>query len=247
MGMIGRLEPRRMLRSSWVVAACIGVLFAGNEARAAGGAYAVDDAGVEEPGACKIESWLAYASNRDLTAVTAPACVINIFRPVEVGFAVERSRAGGEWGTGLGLHAKTNLVPVTTGGVGVAVNFVTSFDLLTGDHADVGVVVPFTYQPIAPLNINVNLGWLWDRIADIHFFTWGVGADWKVNDRIMLIAEVFGMAGSGAPDPAVQAGIRFTPMEWFDIDVIYGRNLNDDNENWITVGLNVRFNMAEKK
>jgi hypothetical protein len=216
-------------------------------ARAAGGAYGVDDAGVDDPGACKVETWLSYASSRDLTAVGAPACVFNIFRPVELGFALERSRSDGEWGTSLGLHAKTNLVPITTGGVGAALTVGTGFDLISGDHTDVSVVVPLTYQPIAPLNLNVNLGWLWDRAADTHFLTWGAGADWRVTEKIMLTAEVFGQAGSGAPDPAFQTGVRFTPKEWFDIDVIYGRNLNGADANWITVGLNVRFNLANAK
>ena len=46
-----------------VFASAIGIaaMFAG-EARAAGGAYLVDDAAVDEPGACKIESSASFAS-----------------------------------------------------------------------------------------------------------------------------------------------------------------------------------------
>ena len=39
-------------------------MFAG-EARAAGGAFVVDDAAVDEPGACKVESSASFAGNRD--------------------------------------------------------------------------------------------------------------------------------------------------------------------------------------
>jgi len=41
--------------------------------------------------------------------------------------------------------------------------------------------------------------------------------------------------------PRVQVGLRFTPVEAFDIDVIYGRNITGENANWITLGTTIRF------
>ncbi len=65
-------------------------------ARGSGAAYAVDSAEVDEPGGCQIETWSAFASNRDFVAVVNPACVFNIARPVEVSVQVSRSRADRE-------------------------------------------------------------------------------------------------------------------------------------------------------
>ena len=50
----------------------------------AGAAYAVDTAEVSEIGACKVESWVSLANNHDFFAAVAPACVMNLSRPVEV-------------------------------------------------------------------------------------------------------------------------------------------------------------------
>ena len=68
---------------------------------------------------------------------------------------------------------------------------------------------------------------------------------------ITLIAEVFGLVGERTDprsiiDPRFQAGIRFTPIETVDLDLIYGRNIAGENANWITVGLNVRFPAPKK-
>ena len=62
------------------------------------------------------------------------------------------------------------------------------------------------------------------------------------------IAEVFGQVGDLPPaasssvrEPRMQAGLRYTPVDNIDIDLIYGRNITGEDANWITLGLNVRF------
>src|SRR3954453_14720926 len=88
------------------------MLWLPHEAGGAGGAFAVDDAEVGKPGECKVESWVSFADNNDFIAAAAPACVANLGRPVELGLQLQRARSGGEWGTGLTLKAKTNLIPL---------------------------------------------------------------------------------------------------------------------------------------
>jgi len=39
----------------------------------------------------------------------------------------------------------------------------------------------------------------------------------------------------------VQAGVRFSPTDKIDLDLIYGRNVNGENAHWLTLGFNVRF------
>jgi hypothetical protein len=207
-------------------------------ALAAGGAYAVDDAEVGKPGDCKVEMWGSFADNQNRIGVVQPACVFDIFRPVELSAQFLRFRAEGEWGTDLAIKGKTNIIPVEVGQVGLGFIAGAAFDLLTGDNTAIFATVPLTYQPIEPVKLNLNAGVSWDRIEDRAFFLWGAGIDWTPAERLMLTAEIF---GAGQNDPRFQAGIRLTPKEWFDIDLIYGRNITGEDANWITVGLTVRF------
>jgi hypothetical protein len=212
-------------------------------AEAAGGAYAVDDVEIGAPGSCKVESWISFASNHDLIAATSPACVVDLIRPIELGAQLQRFRSDGAWGTGLTLKAKTNILPVETGKIGLGLSGGTAFDLLTGENAAVFLTVPVTFQIVESFRINLNAGWLRDQIQEHNFFIWGAGFEWTVVEKVTLIAELFGL---GNNDPRFQAGIRFTPTKQFDIDLIYGRNITGENANWITLGLNVRFDAIER-
>src|SRR3954471_14879203 len=105
----------RTLISRWTISACVVgalALFLSTQVKAAGGAFAVDDSEVGKPGERKVESWVSFADNKDFAGVTAPACVANLGRPVELGVQLQRARSGGEWGTGLTLKAKTSLIPL---------------------------------------------------------------------------------------------------------------------------------------
>lgn len=214
-------------------------------AEAAGGAFAVDTADVSEAGSCKIESWLSAASNSDLAGVVNPACVIDVFRPVEFSAQMSRTRTDNVWGTSVAPKAKTNLVPTAVGSFGFAFAAGASFDALTGQNTSVFSVVPATLRLSETIRINLNGGWLWDRTADRHYLAYGAAFDWKLTEIITLTTEVFGQAGV-ADDPHVvqprfQTGLRFRPIETFSLDVIYGRNITGENANWITVGTTIRF------
>jgi hypothetical protein len=88
-------------------------------ARAAGAAHAVDTAEVSEPGACKVESWVSTASNRDMFAATTPTCVVNVFRPVELSAQLIRARR--RW-MDEAPKIKTNLVPTAIGSWDIALS-----------------------------------------------------------------------------------------------------------------------------
>ena len=45
---------------------------AGDRAHAAGGAFVVDDAAIDDPGACKVESSISFAGNRDFVGLSRP-------------------------------------------------------------------------------------------------------------------------------------------------------------------------------
>ena len=229
-------------------AAILGALPAG-EARAANGAYAVDAADISEVGSCKVESWLSTAANTDFSAVANPSCAVNIFRPVELSLQTVRSRSDGEWSTTLAPKAKTNLVPTGIGKLGLSFYAGGSFDAMTGENLTAFAVVPATYRLSDTMRINLNGGWLWDRMADRHYLTYGVGFDWKFTDVLQWTIEAFGQAGvSDVPSvvrPRFQTGVRYRPNEIFSVDVIYGHNITGESANWITIGTTIRFPVPE--
>ena len=119
---VRRLLPRR------AVLRCGDDGFSGQAA--AGAAYQVDTAEVSELGSCKVESWISSAGNHDVIASVSPACVVNMFRPVELSAQFTRARADGEWGTGVSPKVKTNIVPTAIGSWGVAISATAAYDLI---------------------------------------------------------------------------------------------------------------------
>ena len=62
---------------------------------------------------------------------------------------------------------------------------------------------------------------------------------------------MFGLVGQqtdlrSITDPRFQAGIRVTPIDTVDFDLIYGRNITGENANWVTIGMNLRFPVPGK-
>jgi hypothetical protein len=234
-----------------VAMATISSLLAAGNARAANGAYAVDAADISEAGSCKVESWISAAANTDFSAVANPSCVVNIFKPLELSLLTNRARSDGDWNTTIAPKAKTNLVPTAIGKFGLSFYAAGSFDALTGENLTLLAVVPATYRLSETMRINLNGGWLWDRIVDRQYLLYGVGFDWKFTDVLQWTIEAFGQAAaSDVPSvvrPRFQTGVRYRPNEIFSVDVIYGRNIMGENANWITIGTTIRFPVPEGK
>jgi hypothetical protein len=247
--MIG--PPDRVLAIATALCAAAATFGSSGQARAAGAAYQVDTAEVSEIGSCKVESWISSADNRDVIASVSPACVISLGRPVEVSAQFVRSRADSEWGTSVSPKVKTNIVPTAIGSWGFALSATASYDLLTKENTALFVSIPATLRVSNVVRINLNAGWQLDRTAGRHYFTYGTGFDWRTPDNVWtLTGEMFGQAGvaeqSGTVEPRFQLGLRYRPVDRFNVDLIYGRNLAGERANWITLATVVRFKPLEK-
>ena len=221
------------------------LLITGNRADAANGAYAVDAADISDVGYCKVESWYSMATNTDFAAVANPSCVVDLGKPIELSALTNYSRAGGDYSTTIAPKAKYNFEPTGIGKFGVSVLGSGTFDAVTGQNTAVFVEIPATYRLSEVTRINLNAGWLWDRANDWHYFTYGVGFDWKFTDTLQYTIELYGQAGrADMPSvvrPRLQTGIRYRPNEIFSVDLIYGRNIAGEDSNWITIGTTIRF------
>jgi len=213
---------------------------------AAGSAYQVDTSEVSEPGSCKVESWLSAAGNGDINAATNPSCAFDFGRPTELSVQILRQRSDDAWSTSFTPKAKVNLVPSGIGSFGVAVTGTATLDGASGENTGLTFAVPATMRLSENARINLDAGWLWDRLADRHYFTYGVGVDLRTPDNVWtLTAEVFGQAGtadtSSVIRPRMQAGIRYRPVEAFSVDLIYGHNITGEGANWLTLATVIRF------
>ena len=244
------------LWTAFLIGLCCASIAANRRAEAAGGAFAVDDSETGKPGECKLESWLSVATNKagDLIASAAPACVIKFGYPVEIGGQFQRTESDREWGTSAGVKAKANLLPVGSNKVGLGLSGGANFDLLTHQASAYFINVPGTLTITDELRLNINGGWLHEREGKLDWFTWGAGVEWNFTKPLTLIAELYGQAGrpkaaaANEPPPSsslrwprMQAGLRITPRENMDLDLIYGHNITGENAQWFTAGLNLRF------
>src|SRR5882762_6674157 len=239
------------IRKAFAALTAVSASLVAGDARAANGAYAVDAADISEVGSCKVESWMSAATNTDFSAVANPSCVADIFRPVELSLLTNRARSDGDWSTIIAPKAKTNLVPTGIGRFGFSFYAGGQFDALTGENLTVFAVIPATYRLSDTMRINLNGGWLWDRMADRHYLLYGASFDWKFTETLQWTIEAFGQAGaSDVPStvrPRFQTGVRYRPNEIFSVDVIYGHNITGENANWITIGTTIRFPPPESK
>jgi hypothetical protein len=217
------------------------------DARAAGAAYQVDTAEVSEAGACKVETWASFASNGDFFGAVSPACSVPFVRPLELSAQFNRSRSDGEWDTAATPKFKVNLISSAIGKPGVAVTGTVTYDFNSRDATQINLTVPVTLRLSDVVRINVNGGWMLDRTLDRQFLTYGLGIDWRTPDNVWtLTAEVFGQTGNSAElhsttQPRFQTGLRWRPVDRWNVDLIYGRNIMGENTNWLTIATVLRF------
>lgn len=237
---------RKRVSPALPLIATLAAMVAPAPALAAGGAFAVDDAEVDKPGACKVESWASFGSNHDFLAVTSPACVANLGVPVELGVQFQRMRSDGDWSTSASPRFKVNILPVETGRIALGLEGMATWDLGNGVHDGDLLFVPLTYKFSETFRLNANVGWQYDAVSQLSYAYWGAGFEWKFKDPMTLIGEVYGFDGPSSVDtsvtnPRAQIGLRITPVDNADIDLIYGNNINGENAHWFTLGLNLRF------
>lgn len=213
-----------------------------SSANAAGGAYAVDDAGINAPGECNIDAWYQNGRhNSSSTSVVSQDCTFKSLPSVQLGAAVQHNRDDGDSETQLSPQFKAQLFSREDLGLALALSGSAHFAFNRAhafDGADLNL--PFTYQPLETLRLNLNAGWshAYDDGAQNHRWTWGTGAEYDLTHSLTLIAERYGQHGG---EQAWQAGPRLHIGERIDVDLVVGRNLTGERDQWLTTGATLRF------
>ncbi|WP_095144482.1 hypothetical protein [Pseudomonas sp. Irchel s3b6] len=238
---------RRMLRRNLMFVGMTLTAIAGlsliSKANAAGGAYVVDDGAINAPGECNVDLWNQSGRHNHSThnLVLSQACTFKGLPGIQLGAAIEHGRDDGDGETQVSPQLKAQLLDredlglqlALAANAHVAINRAHAFD-----GADLSL--PLTYTPIQTLRLNLNAGWAhaYDEGEQNHRWTWGTGVEYDLADALTLIAERFGQRGG---QQAWQAGPRLHIGERLDLDLVVGRDLTQDRDQWLTTGVTLRF------
>jgi hypothetical protein len=224
---------RQAIRAGLAIASLAG----GAPAAAAGGARVIDDAAVETPGVCNIETWFTGSTGSNRLFQFAPACTPRALPRLELGGSITHSWAPGTDDTLIAAAAKLNLRDETTRGWGAAISGGVAYSADRGEIDSANINVPVTI-PVGQVRFNLNASWLWSR-ADGHSAFIGAQADWTVRPDLDVMVEAFagdtGRAGG-------QIGLRWTPGGGnVDFDLIAGRYVDGVTPTSLTAGAILRF------
>ncbi|MCW5647303.1 MAG: hypothetical protein KIT23_08805 [Sphingopyxis sp.] len=205
-------------------------------AMAAGGAHGVDDAVVETPGACHMESWVSDLGGGERLVNFSPACTPGALPAVEIGGTVQRVAAPGERRWLAGPAIKWTL---HQGGRGPAIGLAGSalIDPGSGHIDSAALLVPMTFRPTEKITVNLNVGIGHSR-GDAAHLLYGAQVDVAVAKGVALMAETFGRHDRR---PAWQAGVRWTvDRARIDLDLLAGRQGGAAGQGSVTLGFTIR-------
>lgn len=206
-------------------------------AAASGGEHVVDDATVETPGTCHLESWVTVHGRERGLLNLSPACTRRAWPRLEIGGAFQHSWDGSSLTT-FGPALKYNLRPVETG-LGVALVTSGAMDLKSGKIETASVIVPVTISANDHVRFNLNGGWTYSRTGGPrHAAFYGAQVEIQVARDFSLMGEAF---ARGSGPAGAQAGLRWTPRGGrLDVDLVVGRRIDGVNPRSISLGLTLR-------
>lgn len=205
---------------------------------ASGNEHVVDDATVETPGTCQLESWMTrHDSSRGLLNLS-PACTRKAWPRLEIGGAFQRSWNSGTDLTTFGPALKLNIRPSEKGfGVGLIASG--AVELRSGKLETASLIVPVTIPVGKAVRFNFNGGWTYARASSQqHAAFYGAQVEVQVARDFSLMGEVF---GRGDGSMGSQAGLRWNPGGGrLDVDLVVGRRIDGVNPRSVSLGITLR-------
>ncbi len=198
----------------------------------------VDDATVETPGVCHLESWVTrYDGERGLLNAS-PACTPITLPRLEIGAAITHF-----WDTTDDTHVgpalKLNLLPVETG-LGIGLIGTAGWSARYGTLHTASAIIPATVDISERVRVNLNVGWLYGLVSERrHTFFGGAQVEVEIVPDLALMAEMF---GRGFGHAGGQIGVRWNPDGGpFDLDLLAGRWIDGVSPDAVTLGLTLRI------
>ncbi len=217
-------------------AACACLLAFAAPSAHAGRPMTVDDAAIVDAGKCQLETYALHAreSNADEFWAT-PACNVGGSWELAAGAAwaedeVQRSHLGR-------LQAKTVFKPLEAGGWGIGLVLADQFRGDRGLDGDLSANVPLSFSlRDDSVLLHVNAGVMRTYARRMVDATWGLGAEFKLNERHSLTAETYGQQRAGS---RYQLGYAHALIpDHLQIDGTWGQRLaRGGKEPVVTLGL----------
>jgi hypothetical protein len=201
---------------------------------AAGGHFAVDDAGILDQGACKVEGRFEHSGAPARLVHGSAGCRVG---PVELVAASEYQRQGGGAGSqtdhalqvkwarefGAGLSAGLSLEPQWQARAQPRYQGITGRMLLS-------------WQPRETVSLHANLGRDFVRSGPDEA-RHGVNVNWALHDKWKLIAERYRQEGG----QFARAGVRWEPADGWSVDFSRAVRLRGAGDSSWTIGLTREF------
>lgn len=204
---------------------------------AAGGGHVVDDATVETPGSCHLESWVTLASHHSGFVNASPACTREAWPNLEIGGFVNHAWSDGVADTAIGLAPKLTLRSESTG-LGIGLSGSIGYAVDRGRFETASLIMPVTIPAGERLRFNLNAGWQWARTTHRHDAFIGGQAEFALKPDISVMTEMFerGQGKIGA-----QSGLRWTTGKGrIDMDLLVGRYVDGVTPTALTIGITLR-------
>lgn len=197
-----------------------------------------DDARLTKPRHCQLESWArSYAGGHELWAM--PACNLGENLEITVGVGHYLNEANHYQTRDWITQIKTLFRPLTDNGWGwgLAVGTVAHPDIQPGPNQ---LGNTYFYIPVSMTFdhavLHLNVGMQYDNQQKITKYTFGLGSEFSLWQRMLGIAEFY---GDQTQAPYVQLGMRYEILpDEFQIDTTFGQQLQGNPQSeWLSIGI----------
>lgn len=222
------------------------------ESYATSGAYLVDDGAIIEKGKIQVESWYSQSNTGEKFYATNPT--YQIFKNTE--FSLQQAYSSKLRNPYSPRNNQNTLWPQVKylwydtesilSSVVFSENYSSTDQKIYGTYAY--STSTFKLNPLA--DIHLYLGWQnWRHAAannkSTDFLNYGTSLDLHLTDKFSLVSEIFQNNGafrnSAAKQPAMQLGSRYFFSQALTFDAIYGKNINGNRQNWLTLSATIVF------
>lgn len=212
-------------------------LFGVPSANAGAGPHVIDDAGVETPGLCHVETRTTWGRHNKGLVNASPACTFHSLPRLEIGAGLTAERADSRWDGAYGPALKLNLGREDSR-IDWAVAAEAQVGARSGEFSGAALTMPVSFEVSDTVRLNANLAWSHDPSADRRNAAFhGAQIEYDLRPDLMLMAEAYQRYWETL---GVQAGLRWTPDQGpLDFDVLIGLP-DGGRETQVTLGLTFR-------
>jgi hypothetical protein len=203
-----------------------------------------EDADILDQGACELEGLIGHTKSSGTPRIrdwaTQVGCGVG-YR-TQVSLAYGQARGDGSDEKFVTLGGKTGLLLRDKGSLGVSLAWgVGSLDndVLSWKHEESYLTLVFSKELAPGITGHANVGWSRSESAKQSTTLWNLAAEWAVQEKVDLTAEVYG--DDRVKDPVVGLGVRYNISKEWMAHAAYNWTTSSPKVDNLTVGLKFSF------